>query len=122
METSGLRSWTGWRHRAAVALFIAAYAFAWAYLVGLTDPTRWEVLLALGFGVLFALVLIHEIVATATSLRTNGPQVPLPASVGGERHAVVTTSDHSDHVASDFSTPGIDRTRDATQVVSGLRD
>ncbi len=119
METNRLRSWTGWRHRAAVALFIAAYVFAWAYLVGLTDPARWEVLLALGFGVLFALVLIHEIVATATSLRTNGPQVPLPASVGAERHAVVTTSDHA---ASDFCTPGIDRARDATPAVSGLHD
>jgi hypothetical protein len=89
--TSGLCSWTVRRHHAAAAVFIASYAVAWAYLVGLTDPARWDVLLAIGFGVLFALVLIHEIVATARSLRTNGPQAPLPASVGAGRHAVVTT-------------------------------
>ncbi len=114
-----LRAWTRGRHRATVAVFIAAYVLAWAYLVGLTDPARWEVLLALGFGVLFALVLIHEIVATANSLRTNRSQAPLPASVGAKRHAVVTTSDHGGR---DFSVAGIDRARDATQAGSGLHD
>ncbi len=52
-------------------------------------------MLALGFGVLFALVLIHEIVATADSLRAKGPQAPLPASVGAGRHAVVATRTES---------------------------
>ena len=46
------------RHHAAGAVFIASYAVAWAYLVGLTDPAQWAVLLAIGFGVLFALIVL----------------------------------------------------------------
>jgi len=99
MVTTRVRSWTVRRHRVAGLMFIASYAVAWAYLVGLTDPARWEVLLTIGFGVLFALVLIYEIVATARSLRSNGPQAPLPASVGAGRHAAVTTP--ADHGARD---------------------
>src|SRR6266496_3347532 len=93
MVTTRLRSWTVRRHRVAGLMFIASYAVAWAYLVGLTDPARWEVLLTIGFGVLFALVLIYEIVATARSLRSNGPQAPLPASVGAGRHAAVRSEE-----------------------------
>src|SRR6266545_6341215 len=106
MVTTRLRSWTVRRHRVAGLMFIASYVVAWAYLVGLTDPARWEVLLAFGFGVLFALVLIYEIVATARSLRTNGPQAPLPASVGAGRQAVVTTP--TDLGAKDFCAPEIE--------------
>jgi len=105
--TNRLRSWTRQYYRAAgPVVFIASYVVAWAYLVGLTDPARWEVLLAFGFGVLFALVLIYEIVATARSLRTNGPQAPLPASVGAGRHAAVTTP--TDPGAKDFCAPEIE--------------
>jgi biotin transporter BioY len=64
------------RHRAAATAFIAVYVVGWAWLVGLTDPSRWDALLAGGFAVLFALVLVHEIVATARSLRTGGTQAP----------------------------------------------
>jgi hypothetical protein len=89
MATKRLQAWASRRHHAVVAVFITSYVVAWAYVVGLTDPAQWDALLALGFGVLFALVLIHEIVATADSLRAKGPQAPLPASVGAGRHAVV---------------------------------
>jgi len=91
MATKRLRAWVSRRHHAVVAVFITSYVVAWAYVVGLTDPAQWDALLALGFSVLFALVLILEIVATADSLRAKGPQAPLPASVGAGRHAVVAT-------------------------------
>ena len=104
MATKRLQAWAGRRHHAVVALFITSYVVAWAYVVGLTDPAQWDALLALGFGVLFALVLIHEIVATADSLRAKGPQAPLPASVGAGRHAVVATRTES---AKPLHPPGI---------------
>ena len=66
------------RQRGAAAAFIACYVVAWAWLVGLTDPAGWDALLAVGFGVLFALVLLVERVASARSLRASGPQAAAP--------------------------------------------
>jgi hypothetical protein len=84
------------RQRLAAAAFIACYVVAWAWLVGLTDPARWEALLALGFGVLFALVLLLEVLARARSLRTSAPQPPLtpaesPSPTAGGESATATS-------------------------------
>ena len=67
------------RQRLAATAFIACYVVGWAWLVGLTDPAGRDALLAVGFGVLFALVLLIEVVARARSLRAGGPQAPVPA-------------------------------------------
>ncbi len=120
MTTNTLRRWTRGGDRTVVAVFIAAYALAWAYLVGFTDPARWEPLLALGFSVLFALVLIHEIVATAESLRAHGPQAPLPASVGAERQAVATT--RVDCGANEFKRLDGERALDTTPSVRRIHE
>jgi hypothetical protein len=65
------------RRRHAVIAFIACYVVGWAWLVGMTDPAGWEALLSMGFGVLFALVLLFEVVATAHSLRASAPNAPV---------------------------------------------
>lgn len=70
------------RQRAAAAAFIACYVVGWAWLVGLTDPAGWDALLAAGFGVLFAVVLLVELVGTARSLRASGPRAPPPQPEG----------------------------------------
>jgi hypothetical protein len=67
------------RQRVAAAAFIACYVVGWAWLVGLTDPAGWDALLAVGFGVLFALVLLVERVATARSLRASASQQTMEA-------------------------------------------
>ena len=78
------------RQRAAAAAFIACYVVGWAWLVGMTDPAGWDALLAAGFGVLFALVLLVEVVARARSLRASATQTLVPPT---KPDAAVTASD-----------------------------
>ncbi len=79
------------RQRAAAAAFIACYVVGWAWLVGLTDPAGWDALLALGFGVLFALVLLVERVANARSLRASGAHAAPPDEPQDEAHPADST-------------------------------